>query len=113
MFLLSENHFILSSQPRTQYPIILSLRQEILCVDKIFSVGYNSTMGKITSDQAAERLGVTRQRISQLVIEGRLPAEYFGRQLMIEEGDLDKIEFKPAGRPRTGALKKTKRSKKS
>jgi excisionase family DNA binding protein len=70
-------------------------------------------MGKITSEQAAEKLGVTRQRISQLVVEGRLPAEYFGRQLMIEEDDLDKIEFKPAGRPRTGALKKVRKKGKS
>lgn len=56
----------------------------------------------LTTAQAAERLGVTRQRIHQLIQEGRLPTSRFGRAHMIREEDLELVEDRPTGRPPKG-----------
>ena len=53
----------------------------------------------LTTKEAAERLGVSPARIRQLVLAGDLPAEKFGRDLMIKEGDLKLVEDRPMGRP--------------
>lgn len=53
----------------------------------------------LTTRQAAERLGVTDSRIRHLVLEGRLPAEKFGRDLVIRERDLRLVEDRKVGRP--------------
>lgn len=53
----------------------------------------------ITTNQAAKTLGVTRQRVLQLIQEGRLKAEKFANVYMILPGDLENIEEKPMGRP--------------
>jgi excisionase family DNA binding protein len=53
----------------------------------------------ITTNEAASLLGVTRQRVLQLIQEGRLKAEKFGNVYMIQRGDLSRIEEKPMGRP--------------
>ncbi len=53
----------------------------------------------ITTKEAAERLGVSPARIRQLVLAGELPAEKFGRDLMIKESDLKLVEDRPMGRP--------------
>lgn len=53
----------------------------------------------ITTNEAAESLGVTRQRVLQLIQDGRLKAEKFGNVYMIRRGDLDHIEERPMGRP--------------
>ncbi len=53
----------------------------------------------LTTRQAAERLGVTDSRIRHLVLEGRLPAEKFGRDLVIREHDLRLVEDRKVGRP--------------
>jgi excisionase family DNA binding protein len=48
-------------------------------------------MGKdelLTTQQAAERLGLTDSRVRQLVLEGRLPAQKFGHLNMIRVQDL-------------------------
>jgi excisionase family DNA binding protein len=42
----------------------------------------------LTTKEAAERLRVTASRIRQLVLEDKLPAEKFGRDLMIRETEL-------------------------
>ena len=55
----------------------------------------------ISTNEAAAALGVTRQRVLQLIQDGRLPAEKFANVYMIKPGDLDKIEEKPMGRPPT------------
>lgn len=56
-------------------------------------------MALITTVEAARRLGVTRPRIHQFISEGRLPATRFGRDLAIEEADLEKLERRPVGHP--------------
>jgi len=57
-------------------------------------------MGAIlTTREAAEKLGVSPARVRQLVLAGDLPAEKFGRDLMIKEADLKLVEDRPMGRP--------------
>lgn len=53
----------------------------------------------ITTKEAADRLGVSAARVRQLVLAGDLPAEKFGRDLMIKESDLKLVEDRPMGRP--------------
>ncbi len=53
----------------------------------------------LTTKEAAEKLGVTPARVRQLVLAGDLPAEKFGRDLMIKEADLKLVEERPMGRP--------------
>jgi len=61
----------------------------------------------LTTQQVAERLGVTVSRVRQLVLEGRLPAEKFGRDLMIKESDLKLVEDRKPGRPPKADKQKT------
>jgi excisionase family DNA binding protein len=60
----------------------------------------------ITTNEAADVLGVTRQRVLQLIQDGRLKAEKFANVYMIRRGDLDHIEEKPMGRPPKTAKEK-------
>ena len=57
----------------------------------------------LTTKEAAARLGVSPARVRQLVLSGDLPAEKFGRDLMIKESDLKLVEDRPMGRPRKQA----------
>lgn len=52
-----------------------------------------------TTKEAAERLGITPARVRQLVLAGQLPAEKFGRDLVIHESDLESVKDRPIGRP--------------
>lgn len=58
-----------------------------------------SASGYITTNEAAEALGVSRQRVLQLIQDGRLKAEKFANVYMIWPDDLSNIEGKPMGRP--------------
>jgi excisionase family DNA binding protein len=53
----------------------------------------------LTTKEAAARLGVSAARVRQLVLAGDLPAEKFGRDLMINEADLKLVADRPVGRP--------------
>lgn len=53
----------------------------------------------LTTNEAAERLGVSPARVRRLVLDGRLPAEKFGRDLVIYEADVVAFERRKAGRP--------------
>jgi len=53
----------------------------------------------LTTQQAAERLGLTDSRVRQLVIEGKLPAQKFGHLNMIREQDLRLVAGIKRGRP--------------
>lgn len=57
-------------------------------------------MSRLTTAQAAEKLGVNASRIRQLIIEGRLPAEKLGRDWLIDEKALDQVRDRKPGRPR-------------
>jgi excisionase family DNA binding protein len=62
----------------------------------------------ISTNQAADRLGITRQRVLQLIKGGRLRAEKFANVYMIRPADLKQVEDRPQGRP-PGATKKSRK----
>jgi len=53
----------------------------------------------LTTQQAAAELGVTDSRIRQLIIDGKLPAQRFGRSHMIRRSDLKNVVIGNRGRP--------------
>lgn len=53
----------------------------------------------LTTEQAAEKLGVSVARVRQLILAGRLPAEKFGRSHVIRVSDLGLVEDRKPGRP--------------
>lgn len=64
---------------------------------------------------AADKLGVHRTRINQLIDSGDLPATRIGRSYVIREADLKKVKDRPApGRPTkvAGAKPAAKKPKK-
>lgn len=56
-------------------------------------------MAKLTTRQAAEKLGISIRRINALIQSGQLPAEKFGPINMIDEEDLKLVEDRKPGRP--------------
>lgn len=57
----------------------------------------------LTTAQAAEKLGVTRWRVNQLIQHGRLKATRMGQIFIIDEQDLKAVENRKPGRPAAGA----------
>lgn len=53
----------------------------------------------ISTVEAAKELGVTRQRVLQLISEGRLKASRFANAYMIYRRDLDTVRERAPGRP--------------
>jgi len=53
----------------------------------------------ISTAEAADALGITRQRVIQLIAAGRLKAEKFASVYMIRRSDLSAVEERPQGRP--------------
>ncbi len=54
-----------------------------------------------TTSEAAALLGVTRRHVCNLIAAGILPAQRFGRALVIRRSDLHRAARKPGpGRPR-------------
>ena len=62
----------------------------------------------ITTNEAAERLGVTPVRVRALITAGRLPAQKMGRDYFIEESDLRLVENRTPGRPSKAEKAKAK-----
>lgn len=63
----------------------------------------------LTTKEAADLLNVSPSRVRQMVLSGRLPAEKFGRDLLIQEKDLALVANRKLGRPpktEKGAKKK-------
>ena len=55
----------------------------------------------ITTEQAAESLGVSTRRVLQFITTGRLRARKIGRDWLIDPRNLDKLRHRPGpGRPR-------------
>ena len=69
-----------------------------------------SAEGYISTTDAAEKLGITRQRVLQLIESGRLPASLFANVYMIREADLKLIETRTPGRPPKSAPGTQKRA---
>lgn len=57
----------------------------------------------LTTQQAAEKLGVTAGRVRQMVADGALPATRMGRDNFIRASDLKLVEGRKPGRPRKTA----------
>lgn len=55
--------------------------------------------GLLTTQQVAEKLGVTAGRVRQMIIDGQLPATKMGRDNFIKESDLKLVENRKVGRP--------------
>lgn len=53
----------------------------------------------LTTRQAAERLGITPNRLRVLIRQGRLPAVRFGRDWQIQASDLALVADRKTGRP--------------
>lgn len=62
----------------------------------------------ITTQQAAAELGITDSRVRQLIIDGKLAAQRFGRSHMIKRSDLKDVVIGNRGRPRKDAISSTK-----
>lgn len=60
---------------------------------------------KITTIQAAEKLGVSQRRVIKLITDNRLPAEKFANVYMIEESDLELVKERKEGRPKKSVEK--------
>ncbi len=58
--------------------------------------------GFLTTTQTAERLNISQARVRQLIIEGVITAEKFGRDNFIPESEVKRIEKldRKAGRPK-------------
>lgn len=68
-----------------------------------------ATSELLTTQQAADRLGLTVRRVQALIRDSRLPAQRVGRDWLIRAGDLDAFRKQPRkpgypkGRPRSKA----------
>jgi excisionase family DNA binding protein len=72
--------------------------------------------GFLTTQEAAERLGVTAGRVRQMIVDGQLPAMKVGRDNLIREIDLKLVEDRKVGRPpntKNASDKKQARSRKA
>ena len=66
--------------------------------------------GLLTTQQVAEKLGVTAGRVRQMIIDGQLPATKMGRDNFIKESDLKLVENRKPGRPpKTKSDKRTRK----
>ena len=54
---------------------------------------------ELTTDQVAQRLGITPRRVRALITAGRLKAKRIGRDYLIDSRDLAKFAPLPPGRP--------------
>jgi excisionase family DNA binding protein len=53
----------------------------------------------LTTREVATRLNVSLRRVRQLIEEGRLPSQQFGRDHLIKEADVKLVEDRKRGRP--------------
>ena len=86
---------------RRNYIVVALVRQLKRYRLRVISIQeYYAYMPKgLTTQEAADRLGVTPGRIRHMVLAGRLPAERFGRSLVFRESDLDRLRDRKPGRP--------------
>jgi excisionase family DNA binding protein len=68
-------------------------------------------MKLISTDEAAERLGVSGRRVRQLIDEGKLSAQYVGGGYVIDESALEGVRvYGKPGRPPKPAPRTEKRA---
>lgn len=54
--------------------------------------------------EAAKRMNISRQRLTVLVQQGRIPARRFGKQYLIHASDLNRLTERKVGRPRKSLI---------
>lgn len=59
----------------------------------------------LSTKEAAKKLKVSAIRVRQFIREGRLPAQKVGRDYIIKEKDLEKVEDRQPGRPKNEKTK--------
>ena len=64
----------------------------------------------ISTNNAADILGISRRRVLALIADGRLPAQKIGRDYVIEEGDLKLVKERKPGRPRSKQAGKSQKA---
>ena len=72
-------------------------------LDKLYDVCYTISMNTkhfLTTQEAAEALGVSRGRVYHYIKEGRLPAQRLGRDWLISPEDVANFERQPSGYPK-------------
>ena len=55
----------------------------------------------ISSEEAAEKLGVSLRRVQALITSGKLPAQKIGNSYVVQEKDLELVKERTPGRPST------------
>lgn len=67
----------------------------------------------LTTNQVSERLGITAERVRQLIRKGRVPSQKAGRDYFIKESDLGLLMHRKTGRPpmKTGPQGRAKAQK--
>ena len=70
-------------------------------------------MRLLSTEEAAQRLGVISERVRQLIKDGRLPATLVGGSYVIQEQDIQKVAVRKTGRPRGSTKGSTKLRKAS
>lgn len=75
--------------------ILLPLRQEYFLLYKKLMASDQM----LTTSEVAARLNVSLRRVRQLIEQGRLPSQQFGRDHLIKESDLSLVENRKVGRP--------------
>ncbi len=63
----------------------------------------------VSTNDAADALGISRQRVLQLIKTGRLRAKKFASVYMIHRPDLAAVEDRPQGRPPNASATADKR----
>jgi excisionase family DNA binding protein len=53
----------------------------------------------LTTNEAAEQLGISPQQVRLIIRRGKLPAERQGRDWFIKQSDLRLVKVRPKGRP--------------
>ncbi len=81
--------------------------KENILIAEWFFMCYKAAMKLLTTQEAAEQLGVSVRRVTELITSGRLPAERFGRAYMINDSDLKFVEDRKPGRPPKAEKEKT------
>jgi excisionase family DNA binding protein len=56
-------------------------------------------IGKLTTAEVADRLGVTRARVLALIRAGRLPTVRAGPLHLVDPADLERVKVRKPGRP--------------
>lgn len=62
--------------------------------------------GYVTTEEAAQKLGISVRRVVALINSGNLPSERIGRSHVIKESDLELVKDRKPGRPAKNKINK-------